>query len=156
MLHFGCFEFQRLGAGSEDSNISIVNLSERSSPSERPTVLSEDNSVNEQSLESIETNQPKEMEKGSLEKRKLRFSSHEAAEERKEKSSKQEKRERKDGKKNEWDMFAEADTLEEYNVWVQKFIEEFELAFVYEGRSNECHLCAPHPCPLEGTRRRYI
>jgi hypothetical protein len=116
MFYVDCFKFQRLGAVSEDSNLSVVNLSGRSSPSERPTVLSEDNSVNEQSLESNETNQPKEMEKGSIEKRKLRFSSHDAAEERKEKSSKQDKRERKDGKKNEWDMFAEADTLEQYNV----------------------------------------
>jgi hypothetical protein len=56
------------------------------------------------------------MEEESAEKRKLRFSSHDAAEEGKEKSNKQEKCERKDGKKNEWDMFAEADTLEQCNV----------------------------------------
>lgn len=111
------FEFQRLGAISEDSNMSAVNLSERSTPSERPTVVSEDNSVNDHSLESNETSQPKEMEKESAEKRKSRFSSHDAAEEGKEKPNKQEKRERKDGKKNEWDMFAEADTMEQYNVW---------------------------------------
>jgi hypothetical protein len=81
-------------------------------------VVSEDNnSVNDQSLESNETSHPKEMEKEVLEKRKSRFNSHDMAEEGKEKSNKQEKRERKDGKKNEWDMFAEADTLEEYNVW---------------------------------------
>lgn len=97
--------------------MSNVNLSEQSSPSERPTVVSEDNSVNDQSLESNETtSQPKEMDKEILEKGKSRFSSYETTEEGKEKSSKQEKRERKDGKKNEWDMFAEADTLEEYNV----------------------------------------
>lgn len=106
---------RRLGAISEDSNMSIVNLSERSSPSERPTVVSEDNSINDHSLESNETGQPKEMEKESVEKRKSRFTSHDAAEEGKEKSSKQEKRERKDGKKNEWDMFAEADTMEQYS-----------------------------------------
>ncbi|PNF34254.1 hypothetical protein B7P43_G17275 [Cryptotermes secundus] len=106
---------RRLGAISEDSNMSAVNLSERSSPSERPTVVSEDNSVNDHSLESNETSQPKEMEKESAEKRKSRFSSHDAAEEGKEKPNKQEKRERKDGKKNEWDMFAEADTMEQYN-----------------------------------------
>lgn len=96
--------------------MSTVNLSERSSPSERPTTVSDDNSVNGQLLEYNETSQPKEMDKDVAEKGKSRFSSNETADDGKEKSSKQEKRERKDGKKNEWDMFAEADTLEEYNV----------------------------------------
>jgi hypothetical protein len=105
-------------------------------------VLSEDNSVNEQSLESNETNQPKEMEKGSVEKRKLRFSSHDAAEERKEKSSKQEKRERKDGKKNEWDMFAEADTMEEHNVGFSSLLETLSLILFMKVVQMNC-VCAP-------------
>ena len=75
-------------------------------------MLSEDNSINEQSAES---NASKGAEKDDLDKRKSIFNSQDALEEGKDKS-KQEKRDRKEGKKNEWDMFAEADTLEEYNV----------------------------------------
>lgn len=103
---------RRLGAISEDSNMSNVNVSERSSPSERPTVISDDN---DQSFESNETSQPKQMDTEVVEKRKSRFTTHVTTEEDKEKSNKQEKHERKDGKKNEWDMFAEADTVAEYN-----------------------------------------
>ena len=93
--------------------MSNVNVSDRSSPSERPTVISDDN---DQSFESNETTQPKHMDAEVVEKRKSRFTTHAATEEDKEKSNKQEKHERKDGKKNEWDMFAEADTVAEYNV----------------------------------------
>jgi len=93
--------------------MSNVNVSERSSPSERPTVISDDN---DQSFESNETHQPKLMDTEVVEKRKSRFTTHVATEEDKEKSNKQDKHERKDGKKNEWDMFAEADTVAEYNV----------------------------------------
>ncbi|PSN49754.1 hypothetical protein C0J52_08467 [Blattella germanica] len=102
---------KRLGAVSEDSNMSNINLSERSSPSERPTVASEENSINEHS-ESNEANSSKE--KDVVENSNSRYISQDVVEDGKEKT-KQEKRDRKDGKKNEWDMFAEADTLEEYN-----------------------------------------
>jgi hypothetical protein len=77
-------------------------------------VISDDN---DQSLESNEASQQKQLDKEIVEKRKSRFTSHVGTEEEKERSNKQEKHERKDGKKNEWDMFAEADTVEEYNVW---------------------------------------
>ena len=92
--------------------MSNVNLSGRSSPLERNALISEDNSANEQSAES---NASKGAEKDELDKRKSIFISQDTTEDCKDRT-KQEKCDRKEGKKNEWDMFAEADTLEEYNV----------------------------------------
>lgn len=94
------FQLQRLGAFSEDSN---TNISVGSSGPVEVTLA----------IEVKEEVKP-------IEKRKARISSETSAypsvDEDKENCNKQERKDRKDGKKNEWDMFAEADNLEAYNV----------------------------------------
>lgn len=100
--------FQRLGAGSEDSNLSASNpnASDSGSPVTRPGSVELINisrsTIDEEKVVSPE-NEPKA-------KKKSRFDQAEPEEPspQKEKDAKEEK---KLGKKNDWDMFAEADNF---------------------------------------------
>lgn len=101
---------QRLGAGSEDSNLSTSNLnaSDSGSPATRPGSVELIHSSQHSTMEEKDTS-PEEEPKS---KKKSRFDQ----EPDEQSSQKENKEEKKLGKKNDWDMFAEADNFAALNV----------------------------------------